>query len=232
LLGSRKVIALTSTPAARLYQTTSAELRNPAGRFVAPDADGLLAAAAAMTPTTEQSRVVRFDPTSAKAKTAKDAYPLAIPVYAALNPKQTDASLRADYAKLITYAVGAGQTAGTDNGQLPPGYAPLPTAWRAQATSAAAAIKAGALPVATPTPSATSAATSPTASAAVQPTSQPQPGATDPSASGNPNPGLLGAATAADPGLGGLGGVVPATGLVGLAAALAIPLTSRFRRSP
>jgi hypothetical protein len=230
LLGSRKVIALTSTPAARLYQTSSALLRNPAGKFVAPDSDGLLAAAAAMTATSAQAKVVRFDPSSAKAKSAKAAYPLAIPVYAALNPKQTDASLRTDYAKLIIYAVGAGQVSGTDDGQLPPGYAPIPAAWRAQATAAAAAIKAGALP--TPSPSPTPTATPPIASSAGQPSAQPQPAAADPSGSGIPNGSLLGATTAADPGLGGLGGVVPATGLLGLAAALAIPLTSRFRRSP
>ncbi len=61
LFGGQKVIGLTSTPAAELYQTVTASLRNPAGQFVAPTQDSLSAAAAAMTPTAAQPNVVAYD---------------------------------------------------------------------------------------------------------------------------------------------------------------------------
>ena len=230
LLGSRQVLALTSTPAARLYQTTTAKLRNPAGEFVSPESANLLAAAAAMTPVTGQTPVLRFDQSSAKAKAAKNAYPLAIPVYAALNPQQTDAAQRADYAKLISYAAGDGQTPGNEDGQLPSGYAPLPAAWRSQATAAAEVIRSGSWPSPSPSPTPT---TSSTASAASQPSEQSTtPPPSDPSPSGDQAGALAGPTTPKDPELGGLAVVVPATGVAGLAAVVGIPLISRRRRLP
>lgn len=237
LLGSRKVIALTSTPAAHLYQTESALLQNPAGKFVEPTTDSLLAAAAAMTVAAKGSDVLRFDPSSTKAKSADDAYPLAVPVYAALNPRQSDADQRSDYARLITYAVESGQSEGTDAGNLPPGYAPLPAAWRSQALTAAKAIKDGKVATSTPTASPTSSATSSSSGSGSPVTSGSVDGAqptasADPAASGTKAGELLGAATAADPGVGGMGAVVPTAGLVGLGALLGAPLISRFRRSP
>ena len=43
LFGGQKVIGVTSSPAAELYQTVTASLRNPAGQFVAPTQDSLAA---------------------------------------------------------------------------------------------------------------------------------------------------------------------------------------------
>lgn len=235
LLGSRQVLALTSTPAARLYQTATAQLRNPAGKFVSPTSASLTAAAAAMTPVNGQKQVLSFDQSSAKAKAAKDAYPLAIPVYAALNPQQTDADQRSDYAKLISYAAGDGQSPGSEDGELPSGYAPLPSEWRTQAKAAAEVIRTGIWPAVTPTPTPTP-SPSPSSTTA---TSAPQPSAVpsatpdqDPSATGEPSGVLTGPVTPADPGLGALSAVVPATGVAGLAAAVGIPLISRRRRLP
>lgn len=232
LLGSRQVLALTSTPAARLYQTTTAQLRNPAGVFVSPTSASLTAAASAMTPVSGQSKVLRFDQGSTKAKQAKDAYPLAVPVYAALNPKQTDAAQRADYAKLISYAAGDGQTPGNEDGQLPSGYAPLPSAWRTQAKEAAEVIKSGSWPTPSPSPSATPTSSS-SASAASQPTEQSSaPAPSDPAPSGDEAGALAGPTTPKDPELGSLAIVVPATGVAGLAAVVGIPMISRRRRLP
>jgi hypothetical protein len=241
LLGSRKVIGLTTSSAASLYQTTTASLLNPAGEFVSATSAALAAAAEAMTPSTAQTQVLQFDPTSAKAKSAKAAYPLAIPVYAALNPTQTDASMRSDYAKLITYAVGDGQTPGTDDGTLPAGYAPIPASWKTQALAAAAAIKAGTpLTVATPTPSATptTAANTPkpvATSAAVQnvvPAASETAVApvTQPAARGATAPSLTGGKTGEDPSPGPLAAVVPVSAAAALVAALAIPPLTRRRR--
>jgi hypothetical protein len=71
------------------------------------------------------------------------AYPLTAVVYAAASLDQAK-DARLDYAKVMRYAAGAGQTQGTAKGQLPYGYAPLPTALRTQATQAAARLEKGA----------------------------------------------------------------------------------------
>ncbi|MBA3020139.1 hypothetical protein [Propionicimonas sp.] len=237
LVGSRKVMALSTTSATHVYQTATALLRNPAGKYVAPTDSSLLAAAAAMTPTSEQANVVSFQQGSAKAKAAKAAYPLAIPVYAALNPKQTDAKLRAAYSEFIRYAVGDGQKPGTNDGELPPGYAPIPASWQKQALTAAATIKNGSAPSAstspTPSPSATTGSSGSGGSSGSQtPAASGSSGSSDPSATGTSAGPRSGANTPDDPALGILGVAVPATGIVGLAALLGIPAMARFRRRP
>ncbi|WP_022892662.1 hypothetical protein [Agromyces subbeticus] len=233
LFGSQKVIGLTTSPAAELYQTVTASLRNPAGQFVQPTQASLAAAAAAMTPTAAQPKVVAYDPSAAVAKAASTSYPLAMPVYAALNPKQTDAALRAVYANLIRFAARDGQTPGTDVGELPPGYAPLPQPWVDQALAAADAIETGALPSSPPaagsTPTARGQSLTPTRSSQQQ-----APAATDlvasPTATGESAGDLIGTATPDDPELGLSAAAVPAGLLAGLGTALAVPLMTRFRR--
>jgi hypothetical protein len=79
------------------------------------------------------STVLRPNP----AGKAKAAYPLTTLSYAATVPtKLTKASALA-YKKFIEYAVGDGQTLGLQEGDLPPGYAPLPLPLRAQALAVA-----------------------------------------------------------------------------------------------
>lgn len=235
LAGFQRVIGLTDTSSAAKYQVFSAELLNPAGEFVAPSTESLTAAAAAMTADPAQPQVYRFDPASEAARGAGGAYPLAVPVYAAANPKMTDAELRADYAAFIDYAVTSGQEPGTGFGMLPEGYAPIPAGWRAQALEAAALIQSGPQKASTPTPVPTPAkpttpVTAP-APAAVQPAPAPAPAvATGPSASGAAAGSLLGKTTPVDQELGGISGAVPLAILAGLLAALAVPVISRIRR--
>jgi hypothetical protein len=228
LVGLQAVMGLTDTSAAAKYQVVQASLRNPAGTFVAPTSVSLTAAAAVMTKNKAQAQVVSFDPTSASAKKAAAAYPLAMPVYAAVNPAMDGADLRADYAAFITYAANGGQTPGTNDGQLPDGYAPLPAAWKTQATAAAKAIKNGAWPATTspsqsPSGVPTNRSTTPTSSQSTPP----QP--TNPAPSGAPSGALNGKATPNDPQVGAFTAVVPGTAALGLAAALSVPLISRFR---
>ena len=229
LVGSRGVLGLTDTSAAAKYQVFEAALRNPAGAYVAPTSASLTAAAAAMVTDTGQSQVVHFDPASRAAAKAKAAYPLAMPVYAAVNPAMGDADVRADYANFITYAVTDGQTPGTDDGELPDGYAPLPASWKKQARAAAAAIKNGstATPTATASPSPTTAASGSNVDSTSGSASS---GSSNPAASGDPAGSLTGSQTPADPGLGPLTAVVPATAALGAVAALGVPLVSRLRR--
>lgn len=233
LIGSQRVMAITTAPAAARYQTVTASLLNPAGQFIAPTEKGMLAAAAAMTPSAVQTRVYEYDPAGSPARAAATAYPLTMPVYAALNPGQTDAAQRAIYAGLVRYAVGAGQEPGTDVGQLPPGYAPLPQGWVDQALIAASAIEQGIVPAAQPT--ATTAPGQPVVGSSGLGTTATvsQPGvaaAADPTATGTPAGSLMGAATPADPDLPLGSAAIPAGLLSGLAAAAAVPMMSRSRR--
>lgn len=241
LVGEQGVIGLSTAASAARYQNVTASLLNPAGAYVAPGSDSMLAAAAAMTPTARQPKVLAYDPTSSAAAGAGTAYPLTMPVYAALNPLQTDAAARAKYANLIRYAATDGQKVGTGLGQLPAGYAPMPPSWVEQALVAATAIEQGISPLVKPsvTP-APAAATSPVAparpaaaasgTAAVAAAAATVAAATDPTATGTAASALLGAKTPDDPDVGPVAVAVPAGLLSGLAAAGAVPMISRIRR--
>ena len=239
LFGSQKVLGLTTTPAAELYQTVVASMRNPAGQYVAPTRDTLAAAAAAMTPIPSQPSVVQYDSTSDTAKAATTSYPLTMPVYAALNPKQSDASLRAVYANLIRYAASDGQKPGTDIGELPPGYAPLPQSWIVQAIAVADSIERGG--VAPSTPPASGASGSPNTSTGSKSSTSAGTGAapaqqsgatitTDPVITGEVAGALAGAATPEDPDVGPLGAALPLGVAAGILAAVAVAALSRLRR--
>jgi hypothetical protein len=239
LTGLQRVLALTDAASAAKYQVVSASLRNAAGKYVSPTDESLLAAASAMT-ATSQSQVYEYDPAGEAAKAAASAYPLAMPVYAALNPKQTDADLRADYATFIRYAATAGQIPGENAGGLPEGYSPIPKGWETQALAAADVIQTGALPVA-PAPVATTPAKTVTAAvpAAVPGaafvstpvTSAVVPAAvTDPGATGTAAAALVGPITPDDPDTGAISAAVPGGLLGGFSAAAIAPLFTRLRR--
>lgn len=237
LFGSQRVIGLTSTPAASLYHTVTASLRNPAGQFVAPTQDGLAAAAAAMTPTPAQPRVLQYDLRGDVVKAATTSYPLAMPVYAALNPKQTDEELRGVYANLIRYAAEDGQTPGTDVGELPPGYAPLPDSWVEQALAMADAIERGSLPQqggtsagSTAPPGTSLPAPQSGSSAASAAGTNAPPTTVAPVATGESAGPLAGTETSEDPDIGPVAAAVPIGIGAGIAAGLAVPLMSRIRR--
>lgn len=251
--GRQKVLGLTDTASAAQYQVFTAALENPAGQFVVPTSDSMAAAAAAMTPDATQPHVVSFDPTSAQAKAAKNAYPLTVPVYAATNPKGGTAATRSAAAALIRYAAGDGQTPGTSLGQLPAGYAPIPAAWRAQALKAADTIAAQSpsgteTATAPPTSPSDTTTTPPADHAQVPPPSLPHtnlpPGASpsggpsstsgpspSPSSSGPPAP-VVGAETPQDGSTGALGAAVPISAAGGLLAAALVPFVARPRRAP
>lgn len=233
LFGSQKVIGVATTPSAELYQTVTASLLNPAGQYVQPTREALMAASAAMTPSAAQPAVMEYALGGSTAKGATTAYPLTLPVYAALNPTQTDAALRSVYANLIRFAASEGQKPGTNIGELPPGYAPLPSSWVAQALASADIIEKGAFPVApvAPATTTTSTATAPTTSYGSPIAAQGSPTvASDPAVSGQSAGALSGGVTADDPEIGPAAAAIPAGVLSGLAAALGVPLVTRLRR--
>ncbi|MEU6346609.1 hypothetical protein ABZ883_37320 [Streptomyces sp. NPDC046977] len=134
-VGSRFVLTITDAASAERYSLQTAHLLNAAGKFAAPTAQALTAAAASASGTP----VREVDPAAAR---AKDAYPLTQLVHAAVRPASLDAAARRDYAGLLRYAAGSGQATGTGPGELPPGYAPLTPALRRQADKAADALAA------------------------------------------------------------------------------------------
>jgi hypothetical protein len=227
-LGSRQVLAVTTAGSSSRYQNVNAQLLNPAGEYVAPSTATMSAAVAAMTPTANPA-IYGFDFTSSQAKAAPTAYPLTMPVYAALNPLQTDSGLREVYAGFIRYAAQGGQTPGTGIGQLPDGYSPLPTSWVNQALQAASSIQSGVKPAdpvnlgnvaqGNVAPTATFTGAIP---AAITPT-------TAVSASGPVAGALSSERTPSDPVVGPLTLAIPSGLLSGAATALAIPLISRRR---
>jgi len=240
LAGDQGVIGLTTAASAARYQNVTASLRNSAGKFVAPTSDSMLAAAGAMTPTATQAKVLEYDPTSAQAIAAPTAYPLTLPVYAALNPLQTDAPLRAKYANLIAYAASKGQAPGTALGQLPAGYAPMPQSWRDQALLAATAIRDGVSPIGqlvtpdtvyvnAPAPTYTNSGSA-SATAATSATASGDAAASDPTATGAVAGPLVGKPTPDDPSIGPVSAALPAGLLAGLLSAGAVPMISRIRR--
>jgi hypothetical protein len=228
LSGVQRVLGLTDTAAAAKYQVYTAALLNPAGEYVTPTTDSLSAGAAAMTASATQSQVYGFDPRSTTAKGAKQAYPLTLPVYAAASPTMADADVRADYAAFIRYAVTDGQKVGTEPGQLPAGYAPIPAGWKSQALAAATVIESPPAPVAAPAPAAPAAFVPPKpapAGSLAAPVS-----AVTPTATGEAVLALAGKATPDDPTAAALQNAVPGSVLAGLLSALLVPGITRIKR--
>ncbi|MFI1394970.1 hypothetical protein [Streptomyces sp. NPDC020681] len=133
--GERAVLAVTDTATAARYGLVTAKLQNAAGRFVGPDTAGLLAGQATMKPS-GVGGVASPDP----ATKDRNAYPLTLLTYAATVPEKLTKKEGQDYAALLKYAAGNGQTPGVAAGTLPEGYAPLPQKVRAQTRAAADAI--------------------------------------------------------------------------------------------
>jgi hypothetical protein len=136
-LGRRAMLSLTDTPSAALLGVQLAHLSRagddtPNRGFIAPDIAGLTAGVASMAPRSEPT-VLEPTPNAS----APDAYPLTTLTYAAITPLALDTQARSDYAAFLDYASGPGQVTGLDLGQLPRGYAPLPSSLRAQSASAA-----------------------------------------------------------------------------------------------
>src|SRR5262249_41034264 len=79
------------------------------------------------------------------ASPGKGGYPLVAVTYAAVSTMQSKTALN-NYADLIAYAAGHGQTPGSDPGDLPPGYLPLPNNLKAQAEAVVSRLRALANP--------------------------------------------------------------------------------------
>jgi hypothetical protein len=140
-IGRKSFFSMTDTASAARFGIQTARLsqagdNGPNRRFIAADAAGLSAGLASMRPRTE--------PTVLEPVTdglAPEAYPLTVLNYAAIAPLSLDQTARSDYAALLRYAAGAGQSPGPRQGQLPPGYQPLSPALAEQTQSAAVVVE-------------------------------------------------------------------------------------------
>ena len=179
--GGRLIGGVTDTATAARFQLVNVQLRNAAGRFVAPTSRTMLAAVAGMTPSPVKG-VLTPNPRT----TIPDAYPLTVVTYAVSAPIKLSVDAARDYATFIRYAAGPGQTPGTGAGSLPEGYAPLPAAMRRQALAAADQVQRRVGPPPVSTPSSPSEPSSPpssppsTAPSSAPPAPAPSPAATTP----------------------------------------------------
>ncbi|MEJ1230992.1 MAG: hypothetical protein WDM88_10795 [Galbitalea sp.] len=107
----------------------SLQLPNQPGVFVTPTAETIAAAAASVAPESSQKPAVSMG-TIDTTTLPSDAYPLTVPLYAAvnINADGLDSSNKPQYAHLLDYIATDGQVPGTQRGDLPAGYAPLTAA--------------------------------------------------------------------------------------------------------
>jgi hypothetical protein len=109
------------------YDLQTASLQTTSGTFVAPSNDSLEAATDLLQPdATTGTWPIPYDQFETSA--GAGAYPGTMVVYAAIPTSGLPAQAAADYANILTFAAGPGQTPGDGIGQLPPGYLPLTAA--------------------------------------------------------------------------------------------------------
>lgn len=137
--GRQAVLSVTDTASAARFGVQMARLSvagdNRADRdFVAPTISALQAGMRSST--IDEATGFRLPNPS---PSRDNAYPLTIVTHLAANPfaEGLDDTTRAAYAGLIEYAAGAGQEAGLQLGELPPGFAPLSSELQEEALAAA-----------------------------------------------------------------------------------------------
>jgi hypothetical protein len=109
------------------YDLQTASLQTTSGNFVAPSNDSMEAATDLLRPDpTTGTWPIPYGQFGTSAGAA--AYPGTMVVYAAVPTSGLSAADAADYAAVLTFAAGPGQTPGEGVGQLPPGYLPITSA--------------------------------------------------------------------------------------------------------
>jgi hypothetical protein len=185
-LGEIFIWGISDTPDLAAYGLIDAQTCNDAGTAcVAPSTASVTTALNSATK--DSAGLLQVNPT----RPGNGGYPLVQVTYAAVPTNQSAAALN-DYADLIAYAAGQGQTPGVQPGDLPPGYLPLPANLKAQAQAVVARLRAIAHPTPpptrshSPTPPPTSGSTPPP-SGSPTPLSTPSSTASQPSSSASPS---------------------------------------------
>jgi hypothetical protein len=122
------LMSITDTATAAAFQLPTAQLCDDSGTYCVGASSASLAAAANRFTATNVAGVVG----PGAADYAHGAYPLTMPVYAAVS-SSLSADTKHDYGNALSYITTAGQQPGFQPGDLPAGYAPLTPALAAQA---------------------------------------------------------------------------------------------------
>jgi hypothetical protein len=185
-LGEIFIWGISDTPDLAAYGLIDAQMCNDAGTAcVAPSTASVTTALNSATK--DSAGLLQVNPT----RPGNGGYPLVQVTYAAVPTNQSAAALN-DYADLIAYAAGQGQTPGVQPGDLPPGYLPLPASLKNQAQAVVARLRALAHPTPppthshSPTPPPTSGSTPPP-SGSTTPLSTPSSTTPQPSSSASPS---------------------------------------------
>jgi hypothetical protein len=217
-LGQIFMWAADATPDLAAYGLVPAQLCNEGGTScVSPSVSAVTTAVSAAK---SVNGLLQVDP----ANPGTNGYPLTQIIYAAVPTNQSAAAL-SDYASLIAYAAGSGQTAGTAPGDLPPGYLPLPSNLQTQAQAVATQLQT--LATASPSPSTSSSGSSSSAasssSSAASSSAGQSPATQATTGSGTTAGGS--SSTAAGAGA-AAGGATPTPGTAPMSAPAAIPASS------
>jgi hypothetical protein len=186
------VMGISDSPATSQFQTVTARLCDDHGHCAGADSQSLVKAQSRF----KKTKAPGVLEPSMTPDEAAGAYPLTVPVYAAINTKGLSETDAAVYAILLRYVSTIGNQPGLTVGSLPPGYAPLPA--RMLTLDAAAVKRLDKLaktpppsPSPSPSPSTTpSSSPSPTPSStpSPSPSSSPSPSITTPVPEGGPSP--------------------------------------------
>ena len=133
--GGHSMLVVTTSAIAARFGIPTARLRNSAGNDVAATAAGLAAARDQMPHRADG--VLLPDP----ARVTGEGYPLTTMSYAIADVATLTAAQGKAFAEILDYAATDGQVPGTAIGQLPPGYAPLSSALKAQTKDAASVLR-------------------------------------------------------------------------------------------
>lgn len=178
------VMAVTTSATAARFQLPTAQLCDSSGAHCVGADTASLQKAADRFINSAVAGVDQPGPTDY----AAGAYPLTLPVYIGVS-KSLPTTERMAYGNALEYVTTTGQKPGYSPGNLPPGYAPLTAALKAQANAAIATLRKKA----PPSPS-SSASSSPTGSA-----TNPSPGAGATPGTTSPAPGQPTGTQAANP---------------------------------
>jgi hypothetical protein len=126
-VGNYFMLGLTPLADDERYDLQTASLQTTPGTFVTPNNGSLEAATDLLQPDPSSGTwPITYDQFETSA--GASAYPGTLVVYAAIPTSGLPAAAATDYADLLTFAAGPGQTPGEGVGQLPPGYLPLTAA--------------------------------------------------------------------------------------------------------
>jgi hypothetical protein len=199
----RFMLGVVSLAQANRLELDTASLQTKVGTFVAPSDASLQAAAGLLTPDSASQTwqippdAIRTTPSGAAA------YPGTMLVNAEIPTQGINQADAKRYARFLQFAIGPGQTPGTETGQLPAGYLPMTAAngmgaqvAYTKAAADAVAAQAGTVPsldgstAATPSPPPASASSSATTGPGTTSSSPPpSPAASSPASSSSGGPG-------------------------------------------